>query len=79
MNPAATAEFRANRRKFTMDELKRHEGKWAAFSADGKRIVDSDEDGAKLYERMRILGETVAYERIEFDDNVLYMGAAEFS
>ncbi len=79
MNPAATTEFRENRRKFTFDDLKPYEGKWVAFSADGSRIVDSDEDFGNLFDRVHVSKEPVAYDRIEFDYNMIYLGAAEFS
>jgi hypothetical protein len=78
MNPASTVEFRENRARFTHAELQPYVGKWVAFSADGKRIVDSGEDFVGLYDRIHDANANVAFERIEIDSDEICLGGAEF-
>ena len=81
MNPAATKEFRENRRKFTLADLKPYENQWVAFSADGRRIVASGEtilDVANQLDAANLRLEDVAFDHIVFDYNEIYLGAAEF-
>lgn len=71
-------EFQENRARFSHEELLKYDGKWVAFSLDGRRIVASDEDLALLYDQIRTAGEdpqNTALERIEFSD--LSYGGAE--
>jgi hypothetical protein len=70
--------FCENRAQFPHAELVKYQGKWVAFSADGRRIVAADEDLAALDKLVVAAGEdpeNVGLERIEFDD--VYLGAAE--
>ena len=70
-------EFQENRARFSREELMKHDGKWVAFSADGRRIVASHEDLAELDAMLVGAGEDpeqVALERIEFDDCSLIGG-----
>lgn len=72
--------FRENRAKYPIDELRTHCGKWVAFSADGGRIVASDESMAELSNQIRAAGEdpgNVVFERIELDADNVYLGGAE--
>ena len=78
MNPAATAEFRENRAKFTLAELQHYEGQWVAFSADGKRIVDCGEDLVALYNRIREAKEIVAFDHIYSDPDEIHIGGEGF-
>jgi hypothetical protein len=77
MNPAVTVEFRENRARFTLADLQPYAGKWVAFSADGKRIVDSDEDLEGLYGRIRAANENVVFDHIVFDTDEIFLGGAE--
>ena len=64
-------EFRANRARFSREELMNHDGKWVAFSMDGRRIIASSADLAALDALVVAAGENpeqMALERIEFDD-----------
>jgi len=73
-------EYRTNRERFPLPELAKYRGQWVAFTLDGRRIIGSSEDLAKLHEIVVAAGqnpEQVALERIEFDD--FYLGAAELT
>lgn len=81
MIPAATTEFRENRRKFTLAELRPYEGKWVAFSADGRRIMASGEtiqDVANQLDAANLRLDDVALDHIVFDYDEINLGAAEF-
>ena len=41
MNMASTRTYRENRAKFPLNELRKRDGQWVAFSPDGQRIVAS--------------------------------------
>jgi hypothetical protein len=63
-----------------VDELRQYDGQWVAFSADGKRVVDSAASLADLAALIQASGtgiDRVVLERIEFDKNEAYLGAAE--
>lgn len=63
-------EFQENRALISWDELRKHDGKWVAFSADGRRVVASHEDLASLDALIVAAGENpeeTPLERIEFD------------
>jgi hypothetical protein len=63
-------EFRKNRARFSYDELAIHQGKWIAFSMDGRTIIASSENLATLDALIVAAGadpEETALERIEFD------------
>lgn len=77
MNPEV---FRQNRAAFGPAELNTHQGRWVAFSSDGRRIIASSKDLELLDKMITDAGEDpeqVALERIEPDD--VSLGAAEFS
>jgi hypothetical protein len=71
-------EYRNNRSLISPAELAPYNGKWVAFSLDGRRVIASDEDlGAldKLIVKAGADPARVALERIELDD--VYLGGAE--
>jgi len=73
-----TQEYRENRARFHQADLAKYQGQWVAFSLDGKKIIASNEDLAKLDDLVVAAGENpekVALERIEIDD--CYLGGAE--
>ncbi len=77
MNPEV---FRHNRAVFGPAELSAHQGRWVAFSLDGRRIIASSQDLELLDKMITDAGEDperVALERIEPYD--VSLGAAEFS
>jgi hypothetical protein len=45
--------FNENRRRFPPEELARHAGQYVAWNTDGTAILDSDEDLARLDERLQ--------------------------
>jgi hypothetical protein len=63
------AAFIQNRSRFTLDELRKYDGQWVAFSDDGTRIVASKEL-AGLARQLSAAGEdprNVYLERIVLD------------
>ena len=80
MKTSSTATFRENRARFPLDELRKYDGQWVAFSADGQRIVASGATIADLAEQVRSVNEDlrdVMIEHIEMDSNEIHLGAAE--
>jgi hypothetical protein len=49
----ARSHFDENRANFPMDLLVRYIGQYVAWSPDGARIVDADEDGEALWARLQ--------------------------
>lgn len=75
-----TQEYRTNRARIPVAELRKHQGQWVAFSMDGRRIIASDRDLAALDALVVAAGldpEGVAFERIEMDD--VCLGGAELA
>ena len=71
-------EYAENRAKLPLAELRKHQGRWVAFSLDGRRIIASHDDVAELDAIIVAAGEDpqcVAFERIELDD--ICLGGAE--
>jgi hypothetical protein len=80
MTTAATHAYRQNRAKFPFEELRRRDGQWVAFSADGQRIVASAATIAELADQVRAAQENlrdVVIERIEMESTDITLGAAE--
>ena len=80
MKVAMTKTYRQNRARFPADDLKRYDGQWVAFSADGGRIVASGESIGQLSERVIAAREDlqdVVLERIEVEGSDIQMGGAE--
>ena len=78
--PRSSSRHRArtNRSHLPIEVLKKYQGQWVAFSADGSRIVAGAEDLASLDQRVIAAGENpeeVGIERIEFEDTSV--GGAE--
>jgi hypothetical protein len=80
MNPASTSAYRHNRSAFPLDELRKRNGQWVAFSADGKRIVAGAATLSELADLIRALQQDmrdVVLERIELESAEINLGAAE--
>src|ERR1700727_2556821 len=72
-------EFRRNRKLIPPDELAKHEGRWAAFSADGKRIIASNADIGALRQQVFAASEdpeTTILEFIGMEEGI-FVGGAE--
>ena len=68
-----------NRANFPAEELRKYDGQWIAFSADGRRIVASAEDLDSLEDRLAATGqdpEKLTFERVD-SASYPYVGAAE--
>ena len=76
----AIQTYRQNRAEISANELKRYDGQWVAFSADGAHVVASADNIAQLSERIAAghlnLSELVL-EKIEFDSGESCLGGAE--
>ena len=73
-------EYRANRARIPLADLRQYEGQWVAFSLDGRRIIASHADLAELDRLIVAAGEDpeqVALERIVLEDT--YLGGAELN
>lgn len=80
MNLAMMKTYRENRAKFALDELRKRDGQWVAFSADGRRIVAGAATIAELADQVRAAQEdlqNVVLERIEMESQDINLGAAE--
>jgi hypothetical protein len=74
--------YNTNRAKMSLDELKKYDGQWVAFSMDGSRVLASAVTLPELEERLAAVGEDpeqVAFERIEFEEGYSYLGGVEFN
>jgi hypothetical protein len=82
MNITSPKVFRQNRGRFPVDELRKYDGRWVAFSADGQRIVASGNNLVGLADHVRATGEKmqdVVVERIELEAQQIFLGGAELS
>ena len=80
MKTASTSVYRENRARFPLEELRKRDGQWVAFSADGQRIVASAGTIAELANQMHAVQEDmrdVVLERIEMESAEINLGAAE--
>jgi hypothetical protein len=80
MTTASTSVYRENRAKFSIEELRRRDGQWVAFSADGQRIVAGAATIVELADQVRAAQEDlrdVVIERIEIESGDIILGAAE--
>jgi hypothetical protein len=80
MKLAVTKTYRQNRARFPAEDLRRYDGQWVAFSADGRRIVASAENIGHLSERVVAAREDlqdVVLERIEVETSDIQLGGAE--
>ena len=62
------SEFEQNRQKFTIDELRKYQGKWVAFSADGARVLASDEDLTEVNRSLIAAGHDPQQAPLEYID-----------
>lgn len=80
MKVAMMKTYRQNRERFPASDLKRYDGQWVAFSADGCRIVAS---GASIGQVSELVGaahediQEVVLERIEIETADIQVGGAE--
>jgi len=68
------SEFTRNRAEFSKDELVKYDGRWVAFSPDGREIVASHEKLEEIDELVRRAGfdpEEVFLEKIEVEDSAV--------
>lgn len=75
-----TKVYRQNRARFPADDLKRYDGQWVAFSADGHRIVASAENIGQLSDRVTAAREDlqdVVLEKIEVETSDIQIGGTE--
>lgn len=82
MKTTSTNTYRNNRDKFTLDQLRLYDGKWVAFSTDGKQVVASAPSIAELASELRraqIELHQAVLEHIEIDSAEIQLGAAELS
>ncbi len=80
MKVAMMKTYRQNRERFPASDLKRYDGQWVAFSADGRRIVASGESIGQVSERVGAAREDlddVVLERIEIETDDSQLGGAE--
>ena len=80
MKVAMMKTYRQNRERFPAGDLKRYDGQWVAFSADGRRIVASGESIGQVSERVGAAREDlddVVLERIEIETGDIQLGGAE--
>jgi len=80
MQIASTSAYGENRGRFPLEELRKFDGKWVAFSADGQRVVASAPTITELANQVRTAKSNlheVVLERIELDTDEIYLGGAE--
>jgi hypothetical protein len=80
MIAASTKAYRENRARFPLEELRKRDGQWVAFSADGQRIVAGAATIAELADQVRAAREdlqNVVLERIAVESMDINLGAAE--
>lgn len=73
-------EFQRNRADFDQDLLARHQGRWVAFSGDGRRIVASGDTLDQLENQLASLGQDpqeVFLERIGGPEEDLVLGGGD--
>ena len=79
MKTISTRVYRENRAKFPVEELRKWDGQWVAFSADGQHILAGAPTITELTDRVCALQEDlcdVVLERIEVESTEINLGAA---
>lgn len=82
MKNASYAVFQENRAKYPLEELRKFDNQWVAFSSDGRQIVAGAATIVDLAEKVRDVRESlseVMIEHIELESSIIYLGAAELS
>jgi hypothetical protein len=82
MKIGTSKTYRQNRERFPVDELRKYDGRWVAFSADGQRIVASDDNLTALALQVRAAGadmQDVVVERIGMEEREIFVGGADLS
>jgi hypothetical protein len=70
--------YRANRPHIPAEALEPHSGKWAAISADGRRVVTSANEYAELERRLVEIGQDSQEVVVEFlGPEEICLGGAE--
>jgi hypothetical protein len=80
MKTISTRVYRENRARFPVEELRKWDGQWVAFSADGQHILAGAQTITELADRVRALREDlrdVVLERLEMESTEINLGAAE--
>lgn len=80
MRAAAMKIYRQNRASFPVEDLRQYDGRWVAFSADGRRIIASARTIGQLSERVVAELEDfqdVILEKIEIETVDVQVGGAE--
>jgi hypothetical protein len=80
MKTPSTKVYRENRAKFPPEELRKHDGQWVAFSADGQRIVASATTIGELSNQVTAVQEDLrdlVLEHIAMESTEINLGAAE--
>jgi hypothetical protein len=80
MSLSSTVIYRENRERFPLEELVKYEGKWVAFSADGRRIVADAASIAELAVQLSAARQNmkdVVLEHIAIDSMEVNLGGAD--
>ena len=75
-----TQGFLKNRAEFPRAELTKYQGKWVAFSADGRQIVAAAEALEQLEAELARMGEDaqeVVFECVPAAEDDIFLGAGE--
>jgi hypothetical protein len=75
-----TQGFLRNRAEFPRAELTKHQGKWVAFSADGRQIVAAAETLEQLEAELATIGadpQKVVFECVPAAEDDIFLGAGE--
>jgi hypothetical protein len=70
----SVASYHEQRQRIPAEELAKHNGKWAAFSRDGKRVLASGTTLAALEKKLRAAGRDpldAVYEFVGEEDSVV--------
>jgi hypothetical protein len=80
MAMASSAVYRENRARFSVEELRKFDGKWVAFSSDGRCSVGSGSTLADLANQVRATSnnlQDLVLERIDLEGLEINLGGAE--